>query len=318
MDDKKRKTFWILIASGIIVLFLLMLTSSILNIGDRLATIHVYVSYVFYVLCVLLVWFLIINPVRIILFSPALSITTTLERETTKAHKVYKSITKNILNNPTSNITDEERNALLNYSNYKELKEALNLVLSGSVKKQVNRIIIRNAKTVLLSTAISQNSKLDMYSVVACNLKMIKEIVLACGFRPNMKNLSKLTINVASTALIAEGLDSLKMEDILPTQTMNALSNVPLLKPILSSVVQGVANALLTIRIGLVTRGYLFTDSKKASKAVIRAEAFKDALILLPIVIGEVLAFFPSKVVKLFTSKHDKDVEDSDKTAIYE
>ena len=318
MTDKKRKLFWVLIACGVLIIFLLMLISSVLNIGDRLAVIHEYVAYAFYALCAILIWFLIINPVRIIMFSPSLSIATTLERESPKAHKIYKNVSKNILNNPSSSITDEERNALSNYSNYIELRNALNLVLGGSVKKQVNRIIIRNAKTVLLSTAISQNSKLDMYSVIACNLKMIKEIVLICGFRPNMKNLSKLTIKVASTALVAEGLDSFKIEDVLPTQTINAISNIPLIKPILSSVIQGIANALLTIRIGLVTRGYLYTDTKKASKLAIRTEAFKDALILLPIVIGEVLTFFPSKVVKLFTSKQEKDKQDSDNITIFE
>ena len=316
--NKKSKYFWYLIATGVIILFLLMLTSSIINIGERLRNIHYLVEYSFYGISAMLIWFLIVNPVRIILTSPSLSIATTLEKDSMKAHRIYKSVSKNILNSNETTLTEEERIALESFSNYDELRAALNLCMSGSVKKEIRKIIIRNAKAVMLSTAISQNSKLDMYSVVACNIKMIKEIVLACGFRPNMKNLSKLTINVASTALVAEGLDSLKMEDILPTQTINALSNVPLLKPILSSVVQGVANALQTIRIGLVTRGYLFTDSKKASKAVIRAEAFKDALILLPIVIGEVLAFFPSKVVKLFTSKHEKDVEDSDKTAVYE
>ena len=183
--------------------------------------------------------------------------------------------------------------------------------MTGSIKKEISKIIVKNAKTVLLSTAISQNSKLDLFSVVSVNLKMIKEIVTVCGFRPDMKNLCKLTLNVASTALIAEGLESLNMEDILPTQTMNTLSNIPLLKPLLSSVVQGVANALLTIRIGLVTRGYLFSDSKKATKNGIRAEAFKDALILLPTVIGEVLVFFPSKIVKLFTSKPDTNTENA-------
>ncbi len=317
MSEKKRKWFWILIACGVIILFLLMLTSSILNIGERLRGLHAFVEYGFYILCALLVWFLIINPVRIIVFSPSLSITTTLECDSTKAHKIYKSVTKNILNNETLSITEEERVALDTYNNYAELRQALNLVMSGSIKKEVNRIIVRNAKTVMLSTAISQNSKLDMYSVISVNLKMIKEIVVACGFRPDFKNLSKLTINVASTALIAEGLESLKMEDILPTQTINSLSNVPFLKPILSSVVQGVTNALLTIRIGLVTRGYLFTSSKNASKNSIRAEAFKDALILLPTVIGEVLAFFPSKVVKLFTKdKEEKETVSKEKKSL--
>lgn len=310
MSKNKRKWFWFFIAMGVIILFLLMLVSSILNIGDRLSQIHEYVEYGFYILCGLLVWFLIINPVRIILLSPSLSIATTLERDSLKAHRIYRCVTKNILKSNQDTLTDEEREALTSYKNYAELKSGLNLVMRGSVKKQIKKIIIRNAKTVLLSTAISQNSKLDMYSTVSVNLKMIKEIVTVCGFRPNMKNLSKLTINVASTALIAEGLESLKLEDVLPTNMISALGNIPLLKPILSSVSQGVINALLTIRIGLVTRGYLFTDAKNVSKALIRAEAFKDAMLLLPIVVGEVIAFFPTKIVKLFTKKDKKDQDD--------
>ena len=313
MDKKKKNIFWILIIVGVILLFLLMLASSILNIGDRLRVILIYnipvFEYLFYLLCALLIWFLIINPILIITLSPSLSIATTLEKDSLKARKIYKTVSKNLLKNP-SILNEEEIKALENFENYNELKEALNTVMSGSIKKEINRIIVKNAKTVLLSTAISQNSKIDLYSVVSVNLKMVKEIVVACGFRPNMKNLSKLTINVASTALIAEGLESLKMEDVLPTQTINALGNVPLLKPILSSVVQGVANALLTIRIGLVTRGYLFTEAKNATKNSIRAEAFKDALILLPTVIGELLVFFPSKVVKLFTSKPAETTEE--------
>ena len=283
-----------------------MLVSSILNIGDRLSQIHKYVEYGFYILCGLLVWFLIINPVRIILLSPSLSIATTLERDTPKAHRIYKSVSKNILANSNEVLTHEEKEALESFTNYKELREALNLCMSGTIKKEIKKIIVKNAKAVMLSTAISQNSKLDMYSVITLNLKMIKESVEVSGFRPNMKNLSKLTVKVASTALIAEGIDSLKIEDVLPTSTINSLSNIPLLKPVLSSVVSGMTNALLTIRIGLVCRGYLFTDSKNATKAQIRAEAFKDALVLLPQVVSEVIAFFPSKVVKFFTKKKEE------------
>ena len=309
MTDKKSKVFWGLIASGLVILFLLVLTSSILDIGERLRfgwEIE-YVEYSFYLLCFLLVWFLIINPVRIVLTSPSLSIITTLEKDTPKAHKIYKSVTKNILKSNETTLTEEERTSLENYKNYDELRDALNLTMNGSVKKQINKIIVKNAKTVMLSTMISQNAKLDMISVVSTDLNMIKEIVVACGFRPSMKNLSKLTINVASTALIAEGLESIRLEDVLPTQSIQALENVPLLKPIISSVTQGVANALMTIRIGLVTRGYLFTSSKKASKAQIRAEAFKDALVILPMVVGEVIAYFPSKMIKFFTKKKEND-----------
>ena len=44
MSDKKKKVFWCLIAIGVIILFLLMLTSSILNIGERLSAIK-YLDY---------------------------------------------------------------------------------------------------------------------------------------------------------------------------------------------------------------------------------------------------------------------------------
>lgn len=306
MNEKKRKLFWYFVAIGFILIFLLMLVSSVINIGERLRNISKYVEYSFYGLCILLIWFLIINPIRIILFSPSLSIATTLEKDSFRKRRIYRSVRKNILNSKVIKLTEEEKNGLSNYNDYDELRNALNNVLNGSIKKTIRRIIIKNAKTVMLSTAISQNSRLDMFSVVAVDVKLVKEIVVACGFRPSMKNLSKLTVKVGTTALIAEGLENLRMEDILPNQLLATISNIPLLKPIMSSFMQGVANALMTIRIGLVTRGYLFSDGKTMTKNQIRMEAFKDSVTILPQVIGEVLAIFPSKVVKLFTKKKDK------------
>ena len=50
-------------------------------------------------------------------------------------------------------------------------------------------------------------------------------------------------------------------------------------------------------------------SSKNLNKNQIRLEAFKDSLTILPQVIGEVLAFFPSKVVRLFGKKNDTDIE---------
>ena len=228
---------------------------------------------------------------------------TTLDKDSLKAHRVYKEVSKNIIKNNCIKLTDEERHALLHYESYGDLREGLSLVYNGTIKKEIRKIIIKNAKTVLLSTAISQNSKLDMVSVVSCNIKLIKEIVVMCGFRPSMKNLSKLVINVASTALIADGMENLNLEDVLPTKAIESISNVPLLKPILSSVSQGIMNALLTIRIGLITRGYLFRDSNSMTKSAIRLEAFKDSLTILPQVIGEVITFLPSKVVRIFSKK---------------
>jgi len=303
MSEKKRKIFWYFIGIGVCIVFLLFLVSSTINIGERLRNIHPHVEYTFYVLIALLVWFLILNPLRIIAFSPSLSIVTTLDKDSIKAHKTYKTVSKNIIENNV--LTDEEKNALLNYKSWDELRDALHLSLNGSVKKQIQKIIVRNARSVLISTAISQNQMVDTYSTISINLRLIKEIVSACGFRPSFKNLSKLSLRVASTALIADGLESINIEDVLPTQTLNSLSNVPFLKPFLASVSQGVINALLTIRVGVVTRNYLFNESTVLDKKEIRANAFKDAVVILPLVIADAITIFPRKVINLFTKKDE-------------
>ncbi|PKK96526.1 MAG: hypothetical protein CVV58_05890, partial [Tenericutes bacterium HGW-Tenericutes-3] len=56
------KLFWYLIAIGFIVLFILILLSSVLDVGERLRTIHPYVEYGFYGLAAILVYLLIIRP----------------------------------------------------------------------------------------------------------------------------------------------------------------------------------------------------------------------------------------------------------------
>jgi uncharacterized membrane protein YcjF (UPF0283 family) len=183
----------------------------------------------------------------------------------------------------------------------------MNKVFDTTIKKEINRIIFKNAKTVMISTAISQNGRLDMLTVLSVNLKMIKDIVLKCGFRPSYAKLGKLSINVLTTALIAESLEGLDVNDLFPQSTANFLADLPLVKPIMNSFVQGMSNALLTMRVGFVTRKYLFSETKDPSKSEIRRFAIKESIKMLPSVIADVITYFPSKLVKLFTKKPEKD-----------
>lgn len=299
---KKRNKFWILIGIGVSIVFLLILISSVISVGERLRNISKYLEYSFYVLSVLLLWFLIINPVRIILFSPTFSIVTVLEEANSKDFRVYQKVANNMLKNEL--IKDKEKEEIKkNLYNKKELVPVMNKVFDTTIKKEINKIIFKNAKTVMISTAISQNGRLDMITVVSVNLKMIKEIVVKCGFRPSYAKLGKLSANVFMTSLIAESLEGLDVNDLFPQSTANFLAELPLVKPIMNSFVQGISNALLTMRIGFVTRKYLFSDAKSASKEEIRRGAIKESIKMLPGVIAEVIAYFPSKIVKLFTKK---------------
>lgn len=299
--EKKSKYIWYLVAICCLILFALMLISSIIDIGEKLRNIHLAVEIVFYVLVVVLVFFGIINPIRIIVSSPDLAIVTSLDHDDPRIFKVYKRVAKNIIEN--NQLPEDSAKLLIDYETKEELLINLQYVFQTDVKKDLNRIIINNAKVVLISTAICQSARFDMITVFGVNLQMIKQLVLKCGFRPNMKNLSKLTINVFGTALIAEGLENMRLEDILPNSSMNVIGEIPLIKPLLSSVIQGIANALLTIRIGCVTRRYLFADGSVVTKEEIRKQALKEAAKILPLVVADTITFFPKKIVRFFTNK---------------
>lgn len=305
MKNSKTKYLWYAIAIGIIILFLLMLLSSVLGVGERLRNINRYLEYGFYAITVLLVYLLILRPVHIILFSPSFSIETTLDEPSRKNFRVYKKVASRLLEQDI--LPDEVKEEIRAVrKDYELLNQALNTALNKHVKKQMNKVIRKNAQTVMVSTAISQNGRLDLYTVVVVNLKMIKELVYMAGFRPNMKNLSKLTINVFTTALIAEGLENMDLNDLIPNTTANMISEIPLLKPIMSSVIQGVSNALLTLRIGIVTRKYLFSDAKEITKEEIRRGALLEAAGMLPSVVGGAISVLPKKFINLFKKKDQK------------
>jgi hypothetical protein len=305
------KIFWYLAAIGFIILFMLMLLSSILDVGDRLTNISPYLAYAFYGLTVILVYALILRPVHIILFSPAFSVQTTLDHEETsgKNFRLYKKVVKRLLSEEY--IPEEEKEKLSATLNDKVLLQgALNHTFNKFVKKEINKRIKKNAKTVMISTAISQNGRLDFFTIIVVNLKMIKELVEMCGFRPSYKNLSKLTLNVFTTALIAEGLENVDINDVLPASTLNTLGEIPLIKPVMSSVTQGVSNALLTLRIGIVTRKYLFSDATEITKEKIRRDALLEAAKMLPSVVGDAMMILPKKFISLFKKKK-QDVEEA-------
>ena len=305
--NKKTKYIWYTLAICCLLLFALILLSSIIALGERLGRIHLAVEIIFYVLIAVLVFFGIINPIRIIVGSPDLAIVTSLEQNDPKVYKVYKKVASNIANN--NNLPDDSLKLLTEYQTKEELLINLQYVFAIDIKKDLNKIIINQAKVVLISTAICQSARFDMITVFTINLQMIKQLVLKCGFRPSMRNLSKLTVNVFGTALIAEGLENMRLEDVLPASSLNVLGEIPLIKPLLSSVLQGIANALLTIRIGCVTRRYLFSDGAVVTKEDIRRQALKEAAKILPLVIADTITFFPKKVIRFFSSKKKNDNE---------
>ncbi len=290
----QKKTFWITILMGILVLLVFIVTANIISVGERLRSIHRYLEYGFYSLAFLIVYFLIINPLRVIFFAPTFTIDV-LASDKQNA-KSYRHAAKNLMRKDV--ITDEDKALLREHLNDDEaLPTALKSVFHGTVKKNVDRIIIKHSKTVLTTTAISQNGNLDMLAVIMANIRMTKEIVEACGFRPSYINLGKLSVNVAVTALIAEGLEDVNFTEILPSRFGEALTDLPMVRTATNSIFQGISNGLLTCRVGIVTRKYLFADNQMMSQRELRLASYKESFRLMPLVISGGLIGFPKSVI---------------------
>lgn len=307
--NKKAKKLWILVSICVLVLFALILVACVLDLGEKIRRINVYLEYAFYVLVVLLVFFGIINPIRIIVSSPSFD-SEICDNKSRKQRKTYRLVARNIAK--SNDLSEENKTLLLKYNSYDELQLNLQIVFEKEVRPELNKIMIRHAKTVLISTALCQNARVDMITVFSVDINMVKDLVVKCGFRPNMTNLSKLLVKIFSTALIAEGLQSISLDDILPASVNNTLKEIPLIKPVVSSLTQGLANALLTLRIGCVARRYLFKDGSSITKEDIRRNAFKDALILYPQVIAGTLTFMPKKIVSFFANGFKKKEKNED------
>jgi hypothetical protein len=135
---------------------------------------------------------------------------------------------------------------------------------------QADSVVRRTASTVFLSTALMQNGRLDGLIVLFTQIQMVARIARIYVQRPSPRELMRLYANVAGTAFVASGLESLDLGEMVAPL---AVSVVPALKggiPGLSGisallvkcVSNGAANAFLTLRVGEVARRYCELTSK--------------------------------------------------------
>lgn len=298
---KISKAFWVTLGIGAFFFLILILLSSVLDLGERLRSVSPYIEYAFYVVAVGLFILLIIRPVMIVIFSPTFSMDSLFSEEDNarKNFLMYNRVAKNLLTEPY--LSEEQKQSLtVSLASPMALKTSLGGIFDETIKKELNKIIVSHAETVFLSTAISQNGRLDLLAVLTINLRLIKELVIKCGFRPSYASLGKLSVNVMTSAIIAESLEDINFNELFPSQGLNALNEIPFLKLITGSLAQGAGNALLSLRVGIICRNYLFMNLKGQTKQQIRKNAFGEAIVLFPSVIGESLKKLPSRIKSLF------------------
>lgn len=382
----------IIIVATFLIIIALMITGDVITVGEKLAQVTNwrYSEHCFYLLLASLLFVFIILPIIRVHKAPqfpALNIndiddTNTLmkfanklasnsdyipNKEKRRRHiETFKTnISKCICNEKAMHaIVDEELKIRFNGD------ETLGVI-------GINNRIKEWAKSVFMITAISQNNKFDSLSVMYMNYKMIEDIILASGFRPNDRQMFNMYVNILSTSLItyclSEALsttssiapfdfgefneaadsediarstlesgieieesanaeiDADSITDVTDTDDIDLgeqasdsegfsiytiLRRIKIPGVVVGSVIEGTLNALMTLRIGYITKAYLQQGAEAfngiKNKRSIKREAMKNAVIAVPAVIasgshviGEKATKFIIKLIKR-ESKNNK------------
>lgn len=271
---KENKKIWGVIFTGLMVVFAFFIVVGIINIftfvqsffvDPQLGNIFggIAAGLVFAILAIF-----ILRPIVIALASPMFTLDVVdsskageiSRRNFKKMQKVAKNIIKT-----NDNVSVESKNLLRSFIRNKvELNNTLKTVYKKEIKKDIMKTIIDSSTKVLLTTAVSQSNKFDSLSLILLNVKMIMQICVKCGYHPSYAKLSKLIFKVYRNAIFAYAVQSFNLENFVVSGVDKlvggALSAIPPLKEIAKGLTQGATNALLTLRIGIITRKYLYEE----------------------------------------------------------
>lgn len=278
-----KKNLFILIIAFVAILAI-MLLGNIIIIGDKIMNIHFILGYVYYLLLLILLVRFVIYPL-IVVFSapptPRLNINKLPENKE-DLYNYGMLIAKNSRHIQNKKDRKEHSSALIKrLRNEKENPEQLKEIIIHEINHRMKLIdgsIREKAMSVLLITALSQNGKFDFLTALIINIKLIHQIVDLSGFRPSYGQLYRLYFEVIVASFITDFSENF-LDEIDFSAILGSV-NVPVI--LIKSAVDGSLSALMTMRIGYVTKAYIrkgtlkITDVKENRK--FRKEARQEAI----------------------------------------
>ena len=154
---------------------------------------------------------------------------------------------------------------------------------------EADSVVRKTASIVFLSTALMQNGRLDALILLFTQIQMVSRVARVYVQRPSPREMVRLYVNVAGTAFVASGLESLDIGAMLapivtsavPAMKGDIANRIPGIGGIstllMKCVSNGAANAFLTLRVGEVARRYCELTSR-SSPELIRKSATAAAV----------------------------------------
>lgn len=157
-----------------------------------------------------------------------------------------------------------------------------------------DRVVQQEATRIFLMTAISQFGKLDALVVMALQLRLVWRVAHTYYQRTGPREMIGLYTNVAYAAVIAYAIEEIdvdeQLEPIVGAATSSVMGAVPGMAAastlLVNSLLSGTANALLTLRVGLIAKRYTRLLSHEPA-AKLRRKASLEALALVRPIVKE-------------------------------
>lgn len=313
----------LLIIGVFIGVLVILLLGNVITVGEKLGEIchTVYAEYAFYALVSILVLAFVIVPIIKVHAAPEFP-ALGMGDETSDLKKL-NSFGRKLVSN-CGYIEDAEQRAKHQEALRAELKtcaedmEGLKAIIDREVALRfdgskemgiqgVNAKMKEWAKSVFMITAVSQNNLVDTTVVLVMNYRQIEDLVLATGFRPTRAQMFRIYVNILTTTLISYCTSEVLSDLAGETTLTGAMANLKIPGVITESAIQGAVNALLTLRIGYVTKTFLMEGpdalAGRTRRREVSIKAFKDAFVAIPGVLAGTVGAMGKGVLGFFRPK---------------
>ena len=312
----------LLIIGVFIGVLVILLLGNVITVGEKLGEIchTVYAEYAFYAFIVILVLVFVIGPMIRMHTAPEFPALGT--GDVTSDLKKLNSFGKKLAGN-CGYIEDEEARTKHQENLRSELKACtddvagLKMLIDREVTLRfdgnkemgvqgVNAKMKEWAKSVFMITAVSQNNLVDTTVVLVMNYRQIEDLVSATGFRPSRAQMFRIYANILTTTLVSYCTSEVLSDLAGETTLAGAMANLKIPGVISESAIQGAVNALLTLRIGYVTRTFLMEGPDALAgrkRREVSIKAFKEAFVAIPGVLAGTATAMGKGILGFFKPK---------------
>ncbi len=159
--------------------------------------------------------------------------------------------------------------------------------------RKAKAAVAGHAAAVFTATAVSQSGRLDSVIVLSAQFRMVKEVAEIYFQRPGPREMIRLYANVGAAAFVAGEIQDSEVLAVLGAPVTAGITGFipvggadPLVNLLVNSLLDGSANAFLTLRIGTVARRLCGLRLEEDRRLLARSASL-EAAGLLSAVVGQ-------------------------------